>query len=193
MQITGTTNKPFKKRFELEIKALGDYIQPRKSNRGSIGYDLSVAEDVVIKAHSRQIVLLNFAINLPYGYEAKIEPRSGFSAKGMEGYGTRVIRYKSRGFIPRKRVQRGLQRWNADVLTGKIDPNYTDSVGVIIRNDDEEFLLRKGTRIAQMTIYRTQAVWFVPVEELTCENRGGGFGHSGSEELGAKADEVVDK
>lgn len=111
----------------------------------------------------------------------------------MEGYGTRVVRFKKWGFIPAKREVGGKLRWNADVLPGKIDPNYTDSVGVIIRNDDEQFLIRKGTRIAQMTIYRTTSAWFVPVDELTCESRGGGFGHSGSDALGRKNDENTNK
>lgn len=168
------------KKFIIEIKALGDFVLPTKSKRGSIGYDLTVPTDVVIPAHARIIVPLNFAINLPRNYEAKIEPRSGFSAKGMEGFGTK---YETKPFLrlfKRKIAKSGLQRFNADVLPGKVDPNYTDSVGVIILNNDEQFVLRKGTRIAQMTIYRTTPVWFSEVEELTCTSRGGGFGSSGT-------------
>lgn len=189
MQKTQTT-KP--KRFKLEIKALGEYIPTRKAKRGSIGYDLAVPADVHIPAHSRTVVKLNFAINLPVNYEAKIEPRSGFSSRGIEGYGTKYIRKKIFGIFTRKTVVSGKMNFDADVIPGKVDPNYTDSVGVIIRNNDEAFTIRKGTRIAQMTIYRTTPVWFVPVEELTCESRGGGFGSSGSsttEPTETKADE----
>lgn len=168
------------KKFIIEIKALGDFVMPTKSKRGSIGYDLTVPADFVVPAHSRVIVPLNFAINLPRNYEAKIEPRSGFSAKGMEGYGSRIEYRRFLHFFKRKVVKSGLQRFNADVLPGKVDPNYTDSVGVIILNNDERFVLRKGTRIAQMTIYRTTPVWFEQVEELTCKSRGGGFGSSGT-------------
>lgn len=167
------------KRLEIEIKALGEYVRPRKSKRGSIGYDLAVPEDVVIPAHARVIVPLNFAINLPPNYEAKIEPRSGFSAKGIEGVGTRTTTTYKFGLIPKRTTKSGVLRFDADVLVGKIDPNYTDSVGVIIRNNDEQFLLRKGTRIAQMTIYRTTPARWREVETLTCDNRGGGFGSSG--------------
>lgn len=171
------------KRCEVEIKLLHEgAVVPQKSKKGSIGYDLALAEDFVVPAHSRIVIPLGFAINLPYGVEAKIEPRSGFSSKGMEGYGTKIETKKLFGFLPLKKSKSGLLRFNADVLVGKIDPLYTESVGVIVSNHDERFVLRKGTRIAQMTFYRTTSPWFVKVSELSSINdsRGGGFGSSGS-------------
>lgn len=168
------------KKVEVEIKGLGEYVIPKKAKRGSIGYDLAVPEDVVIPARSRTVVKLNFAINLPINHEAKIEARSGFSSRGIEGYGTRYTKKKVLGLFTRTVKHSGRMDFDADVLPGKIDPFYTDSVGVIIKNYDEAFTIRKGTRIAQMTIYRTTPVWFVPVEELTCQSRGGGFCSSGS-------------
>lgn len=172
------TQKP--KKLEVEIKGLGEFVIPKKAKRGSIGYDLAVPEDVHIPAHSRTVVKLNFAINLPINHEAKIEARSGFSSRGIEGYGTRYAKKKVLGIFSRTVTHSGLMNFDADVLPGKVDPYYTDSVGVIIKNNDEAFTIRKGTRIAQMTIYRTTPVWFVPVEELTCQSRGGGFCSSGS-------------
>lgn len=172
-------NKRPDKRLEIEIKGFGNFVHPHKSKRGSIGYDLAIPEDVLIPAHSRIVVSLNFAINLPPNYEAKIEPRSGFSAKGIEGIGSRTTTTYKFGIIPYRKVQSGKLRFDADVITGKVDPNYKDSVGVIIRNNDEQFLLRKGTRIAQMTIYRTTPVRWRDVDTLNCDNRGGGFGSSG--------------
>lgn len=176
-------SQPKAKRIDLEIKGLGEYIRPSKAKRGSIGYDLAVPYDVEIPARSRVVVLLNFAINLPSFHEAKIEPRSGFSSKGIEGYGTKYYYRKILGIFKKKMAKNGKQRFDADVLPGKVDPYYTDSVGVIIKNNDEKFIIRKGTRIAQMTIYRTTPVWFVPVEELSCDSRGGGFESSGTGEI----------
>lgn len=174
-----TVGKTYKQEF-IEIKGIGEYIKPVKAKRGSIGYDLAVPEDVVIPAHSRKVVRLNFAINLPFGCEAKIEPRSGMSSKGMEGYGTYYEYKRFLKFFKRKVKKYGLWRFNADVLVGKVDPLYTDSVGIIIKNDDEQFEIRKGTRIAQMTIYRVPPVRFIEVDELSCESRGGGFESSGT-------------
>lgn len=87
---------------------------------------------------------------------------------------------------PTKKSISGLLRFNADVIVGKIDPLYTEGVGVIISNHDDRFILRKGTRIAQMTFYRTISPWFVKVQELSSinESRGGGFGSSGTGAIG---------
>ncbi len=71
-------------------------------------------------------------------------------------------------------------RFNADVLTGKIDPGYKGNIGVIVKNDDDRgFILTEGTRLAQLTFYRALRPRFKVVDELSCEDRGGGFGHTG--------------
>lgn len=165
---------------EIEIKALGTFHKPMIAKRGSIGYDLVVPEDFTVAAYSRTIVPLNFALNLPLGVEAKIEPRSGFSLKGMEGYGRKSVNCKLWGFVPYRKVISGKLRFNADVLVGKIDPNYTDNIHVIIKNDDVEFVLKAGTRIAQLTFYNTVSPYFKEVSELSCKSRGGGFGSTGT-------------
>lgn len=175
-----TPTKPKSQKTIIEIKALGEFIMPKKAKKGRIGFDLAIPEDVVIPAHSRVIIKLNFAINLPKNVEAKIEPRSGFSSKGMEGYGTKFVKKPFLRFFTRKVKVSGLQRFDADVLTGKVDPLYTESVGVIIRNNDEQFTLRKGTRVAQMTLYRTVPAWLEEVEELSCGSSIGGFGSTGT-------------
>jgi len=74
----------------ISVKALGKFKAPVRAKKGSIGYDLYVPEDTKIPAKSRTLVPLNFAIELPHNVEGKIEPRSGFSAKGIEGFGTRT-------------------------------------------------------------------------------------------------------
>lgn len=165
---------------EIEIKPFGKYHQPTVAKKGSIGFDLAIPEDFRVPAKSRVIIPLNFALNLPKGIEAKIEPRSGFSLKGIEGYGQRTKIEKKWGFIPIKKIESGKLRFNADVLVGKIDPNYTDNIHVIIKNDDVEFLIKAGTRIAQLTFYSTISPYFKEVSVLSCKSRGGGFGSSGN-------------
>lgn len=173
-----------KKRLEIEVKLLSENAYtPVKAKKGSIGYDLTIPEDVVIPAHSRTVVPLQLAINLPYGVEGKIEPRSGFSSKGMEGYGSRIVKIRQFGIFPAKKFIFEQRRYNADVIPGKIDPLYTDSIGVIILNNDEQFTLRRGTRIAQISFYYALNPRFIYVEELSCNSRGGGFGSSGSTAL----------
>lgn len=173
--------KPKKpRRPEIEICAKGEFIKPFKAKDGSIGYDLAVGEDVHVPARSRFLIPLNFAINLPKDVEAKIEARSGFSLRGVEGYGVRKVRCKRFGIFPYWRKTYGKQNFDADVLSGKIDPGYKDSVCVIINNHDEAFVIRKGTRLAQMTFYRVMSPKLIEVEELGGNDRGGGIGSTGT-------------
>lgn len=159
-----------------------EYFAPTKSDEYAIGYDVYAPEDIKIPAHSRAMVPLGFGIQLPYGIECKIESRSGFAAKGFEGYGAWKERRKLFGIIPYWKTLYGKHRFNADVISGKIDPAYQDKLNVVIKNDDGEFTVKKGTRIAQLTFYKTYACDIEEVEKFDDDypNRGGGIGHSGT-------------
>ena len=174
--------------MKVKIKKLfSGAVIPTKATPQSVGYDLYVKQDICIE-HTRQVIPLGFAIGLPDGIEAKIEPRSGFSSKGIEGFAlvnsnTRDPRICVRDDELFQRIDQS-ERFNADVLVGKVDPDYRGEVGVIIRNNEpgKPFLIAKGTRIAQMTFYPVAQFpgGFEVVEELSETERGaGGFGHSG--------------
>lgn len=147
--------------MKIRIKKLTEKaVIPQKATEGSAAYDVKIPSNVTIM-QGRQVIPLDFAIELPYGYEAKIEPRSGFSRKGMEDY-------------------RG-ERKDADVLVGKIDSDYRGNVGVLVNSHESyPFLLAEGTRIAQMTIYKVEDAEFEETEELSETDRGiGGYGSTG--------------
>lgn len=163
----------------VKIKKLSDKaIMPKRATEGSVAYDVFVPEYTVVKK-GRQVIPLGFAIELPNcNYEAKIEPRSGFSSKGMEGYSRRIVHEGVSKRMEYIAVQP--DRFNADVLVGKIDSDYRGEVGVIIKNDDDrEFIIEAGTRIAQMTFYNVPETVLTEVEELTETERKGGFGSTG--------------
>lgn len=172
-----------------KIKRLSEAtILPKRATEGAVAYDVFVPEDTLVKK-GRQVIPLGFAIELPNcNYEAKIEPRSGFSSKGMEGYSRRieselVFGRRLAGELGVKMVDYIAvkpDRFNADVLVGKIDSDYRGEVGVIIKNDDDrEFVIKAGTRIAQMTFYNVPETVLTEVEELTETDRKGGFGSTG--------------
>lgn len=171
---------PFDWMPEIELKELGACQHPKPADKNSIGYDLYVPTNIYIEPHSRTIVPTNVSLNLPYCVEAKVEPRSGFSAKGMEGIGVRKRWGWLFDFIPWRFTDAGVMRFDADVINGKIDPGYKGNIGVIVKNNDVGFMIPAGTRIAQLTFYRTLRPRFKVVEELDCDDRGGGFGHSGA-------------
>lgn len=180
--------------MEIKIKKLHpEAAVPLKATPLSIGYDLYVPHDTCIE-HTRQVIPLGFAIELPDGIEAKIEPRSGFSSKGIEGFALNshdpIIPFSALNDVLGgcsqeeplwQRIDKA-ERFNADVLVGKIDPDFRGEVGVIIRNNNplKPFLVKAGTRIAQMTFYRTEDVGFVLAQELSETDRGaGGYGSTG--------------
>lgn len=160
--------------MEVKIRLNGG-IMPQKQHEGDAAFDLYVPEDTEI--HSmRQVIDLKFGLELPKGYAATIQPRSGFSAKGLE---VEVDRSK----IDLPDVD---YRLDADVIRGLVDENYRGDVGVIVRVHEpftlgERLIIKKGTRIAQMQIVEVPQVELVKVEELSDTDRGnGGFGSTGA-------------
>ena len=146
----------------MKIKLLSENaIMPTKATEGAAAYDLAIPHDVIILP-GRQIIPLDFALEIPKGYEAKIEPRSGFSAKGFQDI-------------------KG-ERRDVDVLVGKIDSDYRGNIGVIVHSKEIlTFKMAKGTRCAQMTFYKVEDMAFEVVDELSATERGeGGFGHTGT-------------
>lgn len=175
--------------MQVRIKKLNEnVVLPEKATELSIGYDLYVPNDICIEKE-RQVIPLSFAIELPPCVEAKIEPRSGFSSKGIEGFALKngtlnshiIQGYSGPDDALWQRIDK-TERFNADVLVGKIDPDYRGEVGVIIRNNEpsKHFVIPKGTRIAQMTFYKTELADFTVTEDLSeTERDTGGYGSTG--------------
>lgn len=155
--------------MEVKIKKLSEgAVIPLKATEGSAAYDVYTPQDYFI-VKGRQVLPLDISIELPKGYEAKIEPRSGFSVNGFEGYYFRP----SESSVT--------SRFDADVISGKVDSDYRGNVGVIVKSNETLFFVPKGTRIAQMTIYKVEDADFKLCEELSGTDRAsGGFGHTGT-------------
>lgn len=161
------------------------FLLPQPARDGSIGDDLVLTREVRVK-HGRNIIPLNFIINLPPFIEAKIEARSGFSAKGILGWTMSrmpkgLLRRIVSVFVQVEEFREG--RFEADVLPGKIDPGYFNPIGIIINNRGPEFVIPEGTHLAQITYYRTLRHRYREVESIDdfrhyVANRGGGFGHT---------------
>lgn len=153
--------------MEIKIQKLsGKAIVPTKMTKGSAAYDLFAPFDQIL-VHGRQVIDLYLAIELPEGYEAKIEPRSGYAAKGFVG--------------ALDNTQEPNIRFDCDVIVGKIDSDYRGGIGVIVCNRDRPFFIKRGQRIAQLTIYKVEEAEFTEVEKLSeTERETGGFGHTGN-------------
>ena len=171
---------------------------PEKATEGSAAYDLYVPEDFIVEP-GRTVIPLSFAMEMEQGYEALIDPRSGFSCKGMEGYHvltsfdhtmTSLLTYRDYlGARPEdnhvKRdedtyLSQNPMRVDCDVIEGKIDSDFRKGVGVIVHSRDKRtFLIKAGTRIAQMTFHKVETVQWEETEDLSETDRTGGFGSTG--------------
>jgi dUTP pyrophosphatase len=131
---------------------------PAYETHGSAGMDLRAAvpehEPMVLRPGARDLVPTGLAMALPEGFEAQVRPRSGLAAKA------------------------GVTCLNTP---GTIDSDYRGEVKVILINlGPEDFVIRRGDRIAQMIIAPVvQAAWS-EVASLDETSRGaGGFGSTG--------------
>lgn len=159
----------------MQVKLLSDNAKlPQRATEQAAGFDLYTPEHIVIKP-GRNIVPLDISIAIPFGMEGQIRPRSGFSAKGMEG-----LPYA--GGDAMRIDDTEPTRYDADVLLGTIDSDYRGCVGILVNSHETEpFVIAKGTRIAQLVIAPYAMVDVEKTDALDETKRGqGGFGHTGT-------------
>ncbi len=139
----------------LRIRRLDPSVAaPAYAHLGDAGLDLCSAEDLTLGPGERKTVSTGFAMALPEGYAAFVQPRSGLAARS----GISIVN-----------------------TPGLIDCHYRGEVKVILVNlGSEPFQVKRGDRIAQMVIQRVEAPRVEVVEELDDTARGeGGFGSTG--------------
>ena len=147
--------KPFEEMIQVKVLRDGGYSElPQYTTEQSAGLDLRSVETCTIPAHGRALIATGLFISLPKGYEAQIRPRSGLALK------------------------KGITVLNTP---GTVDADYRGEIGVILFNTtDEDFLVERGERIAQMVVSRYEQIEWQEVDTLDETERGeGGFGHSG--------------
>ena len=130
---------------------------PAYETTGSAGMDIraNLKEPVKLLPLQRALIPTGLFIELPYGYEAQIRPRSGLAIK----YGITCLN-----------------------SPGTIDSDYRGEIKIILINlSEEEHLIHHGDRIAQMIIHQTIKAEWIEVKVLNESKRGGGgFGHTGN-------------
>ncbi|MDR4508894.1 MAG: dUTP diphosphatase [Candidatus Brocadiaceae bacterium] len=133
-----------------------DVPLPQYMSAAASGMDLyaAVEEPVVLECSEIKLIPTGIHIELPFGYEAQVRPRSGLA------------------------LQHGLTLVNAP---GTIDSDYRGEIGIILCNHGKvPFVVERGMRIAQLVIQPVLRVELIEVENLEKSQRGvGGFGHTG--------------
>lgn len=147
-------------KIDLKIKRLSDSFLdiplPSYATEGSSGMDVraAVENEIIIESGKVALIPTDFSVEIPYGYEIQVRPRSGLAVKHSLG-----------------------------VLNspGTIDSDYRGEVKIILMNfGDENYSVKRGDRIAQLVLSKVYLANIKESNELTDSDRGtGGFGHTG--------------
>ena len=126
--------------------------QPYKAYVDSAGFDLYANETILVLTRNRSLISIGLSMQIPLGYCGKIYSRSGLANKHA-----------------------------IFAFNGIIDPGFSGVVKVLLFNfSDEEYLVQKGTRIAQMIFVKTENVVFkFDILDLKSDRNNKGFGSSG--------------
>ena len=134
-----------------------DLPLPAYESAAAAGMDLpaAVEQELTLAPGERVLVPTGLAIALPDGYEAQVRPRSGLAARN----GITVLN-----------------------TPGTVDADYRGEIKVILANlGNEDFIIERGMRIAQMVIAPVVQAILQEAESLPETARGeGGFGSTGT-------------
>jgi dUTP pyrophosphatase len=145
--------------LKVQVKRLShgmDLPLPAYMSEHAAGMDIyaAVNPEIIIPPGEWKLVPTGISVALPDGYEAQVRPRSGLALK------------------------QGISILNTP---GTVDADYRGEVGVILMNHSQENLvIKRGDRIAQMIVNKVERIQFEEVKELAETKRNsGGFGHTG--------------
>jgi dUTP pyrophosphatase len=142
----------------VRLPHAADLPLPSYQSELAAGLDLlaSVPADapIILRAGARAMVPTGIAIALPAETEAQVRPRSGLAAR----HGITVLN-----------------------TPGTIDADYRGEIQVILINlGSTDFLVERGSRIAQLVIAPVTRAELIEVQSLEGTERGeGGFGSTG--------------
>lgn len=150
-------------KVKVKIKKLHpDAIVPTYGTEGAAGFDFYALEDITIKPKETKLIKTGIAMEIPFGYEVQVRPRSGMSLKTL---------------------------FRVANAPGTIDCDYRGECNVIGHNAHQNGMgnsttfdinIKKGDRIAQGVLNKVPQALFEVVEELGDTNRGtGGYGSTG--------------
>lgn len=148
----------------VQVKTLPNYDGldlPHYATEHAAGMDFyaAIEKPITLKPGERTLIPTGISVALQEGYELQIRSRSGLSLKN------------------------GIICLNSPAT---IDADYRGEIGIILANcGTEDFVVERGTRVAQMVIARYSRVTWEQTTELSETARGtGGFGSTGIKKVG---------
>ncbi|MBI1936273.1 dUTP diphosphatase [Candidatus Woesearchaeota archaeon] len=140
--------------LKIKIQKIAGVKMPAYAHKGDSGVDLYAAEGHVLKPMERKLIPTGIKIEIPYGYEAQIRPKSGLA------------------------IEHGISHVNC---IGTIDSCYRGEIKIpVINLSDRQYSIEKGKKIGQMVFARVEEAEFEEVRELDKTTRNeDGFGSTG--------------
>lgn len=149
--------------IEVKVKTLDHYDSsfelPFYATEGAAGADIRASmpekKSLIVRPGERVLVPTGLSMEIPFGYEVQVRPRSGLSLKSP------------------------LMIVNAP---GTVDCDYRGEVCIIVGNfGKEDFVIEHGLRIAQLVIAPVIQAKYTTTTTLNETKRGaGGFGSTGT-------------
>lgn len=161
--------------MEIKIKKLHeDAVIPFQATSTDAGYDIVAIDDGKVVAEKLQVSGATYATyeNIMY-----IEYRTGIAIEPPPGYHTEIF--------PRSSIsKKSLILANS---IGLVDEGYRHEILIRFKmtsradivGDPSHNLYKKGDKIAQLVIRKTERANFIEVDELSETERKGGFGSTG--------------
>lgn len=127
---------------------------PTYGSKEAACFDFYALENILLHAKEKKLIKTGLAVNIPFGFEIQVRPRSGVSSKT------------------------DLRICNAP---GTIDSDYSGQIMIIIENTgNNDYLIKQYDRIAQGKI---SPVYFANIFEVTelrkTDREFGGMGSTG--------------
>ena len=139
----------------VKIVNNSDNALPQYETGGSAGLDVRSAENGLLKPSEFKLITTGLRVEIPYGYEIQVRPRSGLALK----HGITVLN-----------------------IPGTIDAEYRGEIGVILINHGQsDFEIKAGDRIAQLVVAPVERIQWQETGELNSSTKRGenGFGSTG--------------
>ncbi len=140
--------------LKIKIQKLADVPTPSYAHKGDSGVDLYAAEECTLKPMERKLISTGLKLEIPYGYEGQIRPKSGLA------------------------INHGISHANC---VGTIDSCYRGEIKVpLINLSNQDYKVEKGKKIGQLVFARVEEAVFEEVSKLSETTRNeGGFGSTG--------------
>ena len=138
----------------IKMQKVSDVPTPSYAHKGDAGVDLYAAEDTTLRPMERKLVPTGLKLEIPYGYEGQVRPKSGLA------------------------INHGISHANA---VGTIDSSYRGEIKVpLINLSNKLYKVEKGKKIGQIIFAKVEEAVFEETEQLTETTRNqNGFGSTG--------------